>query len=108
MTSVVVSICHGCCTTSPTPPLQSSNPLNEDPPTSEEDFVMDYAEELEQFMSDSEQYMMEVERVIKVNTIVETIVAAVSVITEDIMYCLMPRFKRRVSYSHIPLYKCVA
>ena len=40
--------------------------------------MMDYAEEVEQFMSDSEQYMMEVERVVEVNTIVETIVAAVS------------------------------
>ena len=39
---------------------------------------MDYVEEVEQFMSDSEQYMMEVERVVEVNTIVETIVAAVS------------------------------
>lgn len=62
---------------SPTP-LQSSNPLNEDPPTSEQDFVMDYAEEVDQFMSDSEQYMMEVERVVEVNTIVEVMVAAVS------------------------------
>ena len=58
--------------------IQSSNPLNEDPPTSEGDFVMEYAEEVEQFMSDSEQYMMEVERVVEVNTIVESIVAAVS------------------------------
>ena len=39
---------------------------------------MEYDEEVEQFMSDSEQYMMEVERVVEVNTIVETIVAAVS------------------------------
>jgi len=39
---------------------------------------MDYAEEVEQFMTDSEQYMMEVERVVEVNTIVETIVTAVS------------------------------
>lgn len=62
---------------SPTP-IQSSNPLNEDPPTSEQDFLMDYAEEVEQFMSDSNQYMMEVERVVEVNTIVETIVTAVS------------------------------
>ena len=59
-------------------PLQSSNPLNEDPPTSEQDFVMDYGAEVEQFMSDSERYMMEVERVVAVNTIVEVIVAAVS------------------------------
>ena len=58
--------------------IQSNNPLNEDPPTSEGDFVMEYAEEVEQFMSDSEQYMMEVERVVEVNTIVESIVAAVS------------------------------
>ena len=40
--------------------------------------MMDYAEEVEQFMSDGEQYMMEVERVVEVNTIVEAIVAAVS------------------------------
>lgn len=39
---------------------------------------MEYAEEVEQFMSDSEQYMMEIERVVEVNTIVESIVAAVS------------------------------
>ena len=39
---------------------------------------MDYVEEVEQFMSDSEQYMMEVERVVEVNTIAETIVTAVS------------------------------
>ena len=40
--------------------------------------MLDYAEEVEQFMRDGEQYMMEVERVVKVNTIVEAIVAAVS------------------------------
>lgn len=40
--------------------------------------MMDYAEEVEQFMSESDQYIMEVERVIEVNTIVETIVTAVS------------------------------
>jgi len=39
---------------------------------------MDYTEEVEQFMSDGNQYMMEVERVIEVNTIVENIVTAVS------------------------------
>ena len=39
---------------------------------------MDYGEEVEQFMSDGNQYKMEVERVIEVNTIVETIVTAVS------------------------------
>ena len=43
--------------------------------------MMDYAEEVEQFMTDSEQYMMEVERVVEVNTIVEAIVAAVSYCT---------------------------
>ena len=41
---------------------------------------MDYAEEVEQFMIDSDQYMMEVERVVEVNTIVEAIVAVVSFI----------------------------
>lgn len=40
--------------------------------------MLDYAEEVEQFMRDGEQYMMEVERVVEVNTIVEAIVAAVS------------------------------
>ena len=40
--------------------------------------MMDYAEEVEQFMSDGEQYTMEVERVVEVNTIAEAIVAAVS------------------------------
>ena len=42
--------------------------------------MMDYAEEVEQFMIDSEEYMMEVERVVEVNTIVEAIVAVVSFI----------------------------
>ena len=70
---MLVSIILACSTC-----LQSNNPLNEDPPASEEDFMMDYAEEVEQFMSDGEQYMMEVERVVEVNTIVEAIVAAVS------------------------------
>jgi len=39
---------------------------------------MDYTEEVEQFMRESDQYLMEVERVIEVNTIVENIVTAVS------------------------------
>jgi len=63
---------------SPTLPTQSDNPLNEDPPTSEDDFVSDYEQEVEQFASDSDDYMMEVERVMEVNTIVETMVNAVS------------------------------
>ena len=58
--------------------IQSSNPLNEDPPSSEQDFMMDYEEEVEQFMSDSDQYMMDVDRVVEVNTLAETIVTAVS------------------------------
>ena len=57
---------------------QSDNPLNEDPPMSEMEFVSDYEEEVALFASDSEQYMMEVERVTEVNTIVETMVNAVS------------------------------
>jgi len=63
---------------SPPSPTQSDNPLNEDPPTSEDDFVSDYEQEVEQFNSDSAEYMMEVERVMEVNTIVETMVNAVS------------------------------
>lgn len=45
---------------------------------SEMEFVSDYEEEVALFASDSEQYMMEVERVTEVNTIVETMVNAVS------------------------------
>ena len=74
---VIVTVAITVNSASPTP-LQSSNPLNEDPPTSEQDFIMDYAEEVEQFMSDGAQYMMEVEKVVEVNTLAEIIVAAVS------------------------------